>query len=396
MLKYSLDSLQLFYLHGKVYFNRAIKFITQNKGVLIPLSVIFFLGLPLLKYCFLDVEIKTKYIIIDAILSGLSPLIATLIIERKSIWSDMGPDLKAELAKTKEKLAISENDKNELQHLVEKFFNDAKFTKKGISDLFKFNSKEYFCVMKSSENLDLLFQKKKKIGSDLKFTQIPLGKVLNDHPKRIKPFGNMDIYFFPYSVLKGFNNNIQKWMAKEILPKVRVERDAYVQKFGKKLNLSTFEISELKKDSYVYLGFELNARNIAFDLKGKSLNDDLFEIIKGSNDQLLSFTSEITEAVKSSDLFLRVEWNTIIELSNKKQLQDLNYFAEAITAGLKAHGVESIASMAIMNEQVLAEILFKILKKRQWTLKVCINKARLIIASIGNLLNTLRKAKVKI
>lgn len=379
----------------KVFFRRIWNYFKGKKGIIIPLSVFFFLFLPLIKYFVIQADFTVRQLIADVIFSILSPAFATIIIERKSIFPGMKPDFEAELAKTKDKLQIVESERNNLENLVEKFFQDGKFTRRGVSDLFKINTSDYFCIVKSAENLEQLYKKRKEIDPDLKFSQSPFGKILNDYPGALKPFGNIDMYFFPHKVLQRHKSSIAKWMEREIIPKVNEEREKYVKTFGKKLKLTPSEIKQIAKPGYVYLGYELNPQNVAFDIKGQSINSDLFKIVKGSKDNLLGFTREINNAINSKGLFLRVEWNTIIAISNRAQMSQLNEEAERISELLRNQAIQSITQIADMRSEDLSVILFKALKKHGWTQRVCDGKAVLIITSIANLLSLLRKMSTK-
>ena len=385
-----------FYINVKVRIFLIFDFYSQYKKSVLIFSIFFFLFCPVLKYYFLVCEISVNSVALDMFFTIISPALATILIERKSIWADVEIDIKEELAKAKEKLSVTEKDKIELENLVNKFFNDAKFTDQGVSDLFRLSSKDYFCVMKSSENFDLLFKKKKKIKAAIKLTQIPFGNVLNNHPNKIRPFGNLEVYFFPYSILSQYDGSIKQWIDKTILPEVKIERVKYIKKYKDVLELNEAEIKFLEKDSYVYLGFEINSNNIAFDIKGNNLNEELFKIIKGNKEHLLAYTHEISKAIRSNDLFLRVEWNTIIDLSNKKQMQDLNNYSDMISNKLKEKNINSIAEIANMDVILLTNILFEYLKSENWSILVCKNKAKLITSSITKLLMTLRKANVQV
>lgn len=138
-------------------------------------------------------------------------------------------------------LKISEQDFTELAQVARRFFNSGRYDRQKILNAFNVSVDDYFCVIKSDENLEYLYEKKRKLNSRQTLGKFPLGEMLRNIPGAVQPFRNMDVYFVPYKSLGRYGKNYKRYLSKEVLKKLPNKRELYLNRLKSPLKLSNTE-----------------------------------------------------------------------------------------------------------------------------------------------------------
>lgn len=246
-------------------------------------------------------------------------------------------------------------------------------------------NEDYLCVAKSSEGLSDVFN-----SLDVK-QQLPFSKVLAEWPGSIKPFENMHLYLLPASRLKGFSaGNAREWIQKNIIPKVRDERVAFLE------SLPRAQRRLAEEFAYKYIAIAVRKNSIEYDSLRRKFNKSFVDNIieHQSRKRIAKLTDRLTEVITAKDFLLLVDWSSFAPLNND-QKGLLREKKQELYEELSANEVNTLTDIAKVSEDDLANI-FKRVYKTKFTQKKYANLARKVIAGTDGVLAVLRSAGVKI
>lgn len=299
--------------------------------------------------------------------------------------------------KLKKDYSIIESEKRELVEVVTKFFNDGKFNKNKIAEKLNINPSDYFVVVKTSENLDFIYDRKRELNVSLRLPKFPLGSILQNIKGSLRPFSNMDVFFIPYSSIPrkyGFNHS--KWLKEKIIPQIEPKRNEFIEEVKKPLKLSKEEVAKLHEVAFTIVSFDINSNSIYAETLNNHVSSDLLYLVRNDKDFINSYANRIGIYLTSSELLNSIEWQTLVDIS-EKYIDALNKESIKLGIELNKKGINKLVDLSTINEEELKSILFKIMKtKYGWTEKISLNNSRKIISQLQGIISILRKSGVRI
>lgn len=364
------------------------------------LLIIIFIALPIVKIMY-EYKIKNKMTYLDYIVEVFFIYIPTVIVNiyvnRDKIINYI-KNVPIEIHNTlKSDFKLKEEEFNNLATVTRRFLNSGKYDRNKLFNAFKVSLDDYFCILKSVENLEFLYEKKKKIGYTKTLGKFPLGNLLKNIKGVVQPFHNMDVYFIPYTSLGNYGNNYKKYLEKEIVSNLQNERTEYLEKLRKPLRLTQQEFDMLKITSFSLLSFQMDNNNIYFRSENNVLTDDIVKLLQKNKHSLSEVTTEIKDYITSEDILSTLRWESVVDIKNPKYLKFLNKKSNNIAKDLAEHEIKSVFEIVKLSEEEFKEILNKnIGRYKGISPRICSNISKEIIKSIKMTIDILNKAGLNI
>jgi hypothetical protein len=288
-------------------------------------------------------------------------------------------------------------DKKELVNVISKFFNDGKFNKNRIAEKLNINPSDYFVVVKTSENLEFVYTRKKELNSKMRLPKFPLGSILQEIKGSLRPFQNMDLFFIPYSSIPrkyGFNHS--KWLKTILIPRIEPKRIQFIDEIKIRLRLTIEEIDSLKKVAFTIVSFDISSNTIFAETLNNHVSSDLLYLVRNDKSFINAYATKIGLYLKSSELLNSIEWQTLVDIGDK-YIEALNRESTKIGIELNKIGISRLVDLSEISEKTFQSILFKIMRyKYKWTEKVALNNSKKITTQLKIIIRVLRKSNVKI
>ncbi|WP_157210580.1 hypothetical protein [Turneriella parva] len=321
-----------------------------------------------------------------------------------SFWTNFDKIIGATENSVSELLALVKKDKKlyrkkyeTLAGVVSRFFNDGKFNTRRLMEKFNIHISDYFVLIKSSENLDVLYEYRKKKLIKGKLSKFPLGKIIADIPGSLHPFGNMDIYFIPYATIQAeHGKDYKKFIDEALIPRIQPARDAFLDEIAKKSRLNQAQVDRLRRAAFTLMGFPLVNERIFLKTINNAVSEDLLLLAKTDPSVLERYTSDIENNIKSSDLFDALEWRTIVKIDDQLA-EDLEAVSAAISKDLRKLGVSSMVSLLKVEPAKFMQIIYAhTTNRKRWSKKKTLAFAKKVLKSLATMVESLRAANVKI
>jgi hypothetical protein len=387
----------IFWLSAMALISRPI-ITLPNKSILLAITL---LALPLGKvaYEFFSGNERNVYKLYIEILTIQLPTIVFSFWTNKDKLFDSAKDNVSEL------VALIKQDKTQfrkkyttLAGVVSRFFNDGKFNTQRIMEQFNIHISDYFVLIKSSENLDELYEFRSKKLIKGRLNKFPLGKIMADIPGSLHPFGNMDIYFIPYTTIEDTHGkDYKRYIDDVIIPKIQPARDTFLDDIAKKSKLKPEQIDRLRSAAFTLMGFPLINERIFLKTLNNAVSEHLLLLAKSDAAVLARYTSDIERNIKSAQLFEAIEWRTIVKIDDKAISTDLEAVSAAISQNLRRAGVKSLVDLTRMKSDEFADIIYQnTTNRKRWSRKKTLAFSKKVLKSLNSIVDSLRAANVKI
>jgi hypothetical protein len=219
---------------------------------------------------------------------------------------------------------------------------------------------------------------------------LPFGAVLMRIRGAVRPFERTGLFLIPTTSLPGISDsNVRSYVAREIIPEVEREREAFLARLSPGLARLAEPLS------YKYMAFLLRRGSIAHDVLNRKFNREFnaFIVDQQTAANLTAMKQELGEVIRTKDLLALVNWSSFANL-NKVQKALIATLQQRISAALDNAGIGTLPALAAATADEFLTAIWPIVR-RKTTRRKALNLSKKVVEGAQNTIDVLKRNDVR-